>query len=282
MTKLTWAEVFELIEELDIPSGSVYGIPRGGAIVAGLLELLREVSVVTEPAKADWIVDDLIDSGRTQKKWTEIYKKPVVALLNKQIDKTLGWVEFPWEETADADAADHVTRILDHVGEDVTRDGLIETPDRVVRSWTELFWGYNRDPEEVMKWFKDDTDEMVVVRTVQFYSTCEHHMLPFFGKVDIAYIPDGAILGVSKIARLVDVYARRLQVQERLARQIGDALQNTKTCPPLGVAVHMTGQHLCMMTRGVKQQQAEMETNYLTGVFRTDPAARAEFFARTK
>ena len=176
----------------------------------------------------------------------------------------------------------HVTRILEHIGEDVTRDGLIETPTRVVKSWTELFAGYNRDPEEVMKWFEDDTDEMVVVRNVQFYSTCEHHMLPFFGNVDVAYIPDGAILGVSKIARLVDIYARRLQVQERLARQIGEALQNAKPCRPLGVAVHMTGQHLCMMTRGVKQQQAEMETNYLTGAFREKDAARAEFFARTK
>jgi GTP cyclohydrolase IA len=159
---------------------------------------------------------------------------------------------------------------------------LLETPKRVARSWSELYSGYNANAGDQLKWFEDNTDEMVVVRGVQFYSTCEHHMLPFFGEVDIAYIPNGAILGVSKLARLVEVYARRLQVQERLARQIGEALQDTKENAPLGVAVHMTGKHLCMMARGVKQQQAEMETNYLTGVFRTESATRAEFFARTK
>ena len=282
MTKLTWGEVFELVNNLDIPEGSVYGVPRGGSIIAGLCQLLRGVDVASTPDEAAWIIDDLIDSGRTQKKWQTGSGKPFVALLNKQSDKTLGWVEFPWEESSEVDAEDNVTRILEHLGEDTTRDGLLETPKRVTRSWSELYSGYNANASDQLKWFEDNTDEMVVVRGVQFYSTCEHHMLPFFGEVDIAYIPNGAILGVSKLARLVEVYARRLQVQERLARQIGEALQDTEENAPLGVAVHMTGKHLCMMARGVKQQQAEMETNYLTGAFRTDAAARAEFFARTK
>ena len=282
MTKLTWGEVFELVNNLDIPKGSVYGIPRGGSIVAGLCQLLRGVDVAPTPDEAAWIIDDLIDSGRTRKKWNEKYEKPFVTLLNKQVDKNLGWIEFPWEESSEVDAEDNVTRILEHLGEDVTRDGLLETPKRVARSWSELYSGYNANAGDQLKWFEDNTDEMVVVRGVQFYSTCEHHMLPFFGEVDIAYIPNGAILGVSKLARLVEVYARRLQVQERLARQIGEALQDTKENAPLGVAVHMTGKHLCMMARGVKQQQAEMETNYLTGAFRTKAAARAEFFARTR
>tara|TARA_Y100001951_G_scaffold105192_1_gene120571 strand:+ start:3260 stop:4114 length:855 start_codon:yes stop_codon:yes gene_type:complete len=283
ITKLSWNDIAKLIEKLDCPEGSVWGIPRGGAVVAGLLQLLRGVQIANSPAEADWFVDDLIDSGRTRDRWTTDYFKPFLGLINKQADiENYGWIEFPWEESAEKDAEDDVTRILEHLGEDVTREGLQETPTRVVRSWSELYSGYSLNPNDQMKWFKDDSDEMVVVRGVHFYSTCEHHMLPFYGKADIAYIPNGAILGVSKMARLVDVYARRLQVQERLARQVGEALQSAKPNPPLGVAVHMIGKHLCMMARGVKQQESEMETNYLTGVFRSDSAARAEFFSRTK
>ena len=178
-----------------------------------------------------------------------------------------------------------VRMLLGNIGEDVSRDGLYETPQRVSKSWSELYSGYDKTPNDVLKWFKDDTDEMVVIRNVKFFSTCEHHMLPFFGRVDIGYIPNGKIVGVSKLARLVHIYSRRLQVQERLARQIGEALEkDTK-----GVAVHVSGKHLCMMARGVQQTESEMETNYMTGIFRAldnsdniHISARAEFMNTIK
>lgn len=268
----------------------VWGVPRGGMFVALLIAEMYGSKYVDTPDEADLIVDDIIDSGRT-KSYFDMYHKPMQFFA--PYDKTKAecdyrdrWLVFPWEQSlfrgADQDREELVVRQIQMIGDDVSRDGLTETPQRVVRSWGELYSGYASNTEDVMKWFKDDTDEMVIVRDVQYYSTCEHHLLPFFGTVDIAYVPAGAVLGVSKVARLVDVYARRLQVQERLARQIGEALQNTDSYPPLGVAVHMKGQHLCMMARGVRQQQAELETNYLTGIFRTEPSARAEFFARTK
>jgi len=172
-----------------------------------------------------------------------------------------------------------VRSIIQAIGDDPNRAGMLETPNRVVRSWLELFSGYTNEVD--LKWFKDDTDEMVIVRDIEFFSTCEHHMLPFFGTADVGYIPNGAVVGLSKIARLVDNKARQFQIQERLARDIGNSLQNALTeHPPLGVAVVLRGQHLCMKARGVKQQNAVMETNYLTGVFRKDDSARHEFLNR--
>ena len=178
-----------------------------------------------------------------------------------------------------------VRMLLGTIEENVSRDGLYETPQRVANSWAELYAGYDKKPSDVLKWFEDDTDEMIVIRGIRFFSMCEHHMLPFYGYVDIGYVPDGRIIGVSKLARLTDIYARRLQVQERLARQIGEALEENT----LGVAVHIVGKHLCMMARGVRQTESEMETNYLTGIFRAlngneskHISARAEFFNRIR
>ena len=172
-----------------------------------------------------------------------------------------------------------VKSIIQAIGDDPTRAGMLETPNRVVRSWSELFSGYTNEID--LKWFEDDTDEMVIVRDIEFFSTCEHHMLPFFGTADVGYIPNGAVVGLSKIARLVDNKARQFQIQERLARDIGNSLQNAATeYPPLGVAVVRKGQHLCMQARGVRQQNAVMETNYLTGIFRESISAKQEFLNR--
>lgn len=166
--------------------------------------------------------------------------------------------------------------VLKEVGEDPEREGLKKTPDRVARSLRSCLSGYNEDPEKIVKSaiFKEDYKEMVLIKDIELYSLCEHHMVPFFGKAHIAYIPDKHITGISKIARVVDVFAKRLQVQERLTMQIRDCLQ--KTLNPLGVAVVIEAKHLCMMMRGVQKQNSVTTTSAFTGVFLKDPT-RNEF-----
>jgi len=171
------------------------------------------------------------------------------------------------------DIASSVLRCLEYLGEDPSRDGLRDTPRRVVASWRELYGGYNVDLSSLLRWFDDPTDEMIISKDIQFYSMCEHHMLPFFGRAAVGYIPRGKVIGISKLSRIVETYARRLQTQERLTHQIGEALEDMVE----GVAVHITAQHFCMMARGVNQQHSEMVTNYLTGPFRDTPEARNEF-----
>ena len=161
----------------------------------------------------------------------------------------------------------HYESILDILGEDKKREGLINTPERVAKSMVFLTLGYDADPAQILNSakFKEEYSEMVMVKGTEFYSLCEHHMLPFFGKVHVAYIPNGYITGLSKIARVVDVYARRLQVQERLTTQIKDCIQ--KTLNPLGVMVVIEAEHLCMQMRGVQKQHAMTVTSDFTGAF---------------
>ncbi|NPA93636.1 MAG: GTP cyclohydrolase I FolE [Chloroflexi bacterium] len=172
-----------------------------------------------------------------------------------------------------------VTNILKAIGEDPQRDGLQGTPDRVARMYTELLAGYRTDPVALVNdaLFDVDYDEMVIVRDIEFYSLCEHHMLPFIGRAHVAYIPKGRVLGLSKIPRIVDMFARRLQVQERLTRQIADFLD--ELLHPHGVAVVLEAYHLCAMIRGVKKHDARMVTSTMLGSFRTNLATRNEFFA---
>lgn len=175
-----------------------------------------------------------------------------------------------------------VTDILRHIGEDPEREGLRRTPLRVSRMYQELLAGYRTDPQTVINGalFEVDYDEMVVVRDIEYYSLCEHHLLPFFGHAHVAYIPQGRVLGLSKIPRVVDMFARRLQVQERLTTQIADFL--VETLQPQGVAVVMEGLHLCSLMRGVKKTDARMVTSAMRGVFRSNAATRAEFMAHIR
>lgn len=173
-----------------------------------------------------------------------------------------------------------IVRMLlkDVIGEDPDRGGLIDTPERVVRAWR--FWtsGYEQDPAALLKVFEDGAEkcnEMVLVKSLPVYSHCEHHMAPFFGVAHVAYIPDGKIVGLSKLSRLVDVFARRLQVQERLTNQIADAIQVNLN--PLGVAVVVECRHLCMESRGIQRQGATTTTSAMRGVFMAEDAARMEF-----
>ena len=170
-----------------------------------------------------------------------------------------------------------VIDLLMNIGEDPKREGLLETPRRVADAYEFLTSGYDKNIEEVMNdaLFNEKYDEMVLVKNIDFYSLCEHHMLPFYGKVHVAYIPDGKIIGLSKIPRIVEVFARRLQVQERMTRQIADTLE--KYLQPRGVAVVSEAYHMCMMMRGVEKQNSSATASAVHGDFKDDPRTRSEF-----
>lgn len=177
----------------------------------------------------------------------------------------------------EASLAELFERVLKRLGEDPAREGLVKTPERVARSLEFLTSGYRSEVAEVVNGavFEEEGDEMIVVQDIELYSMCEHHMLPFFGRASVAYIPDGRILGLSKLARIVDVFARRLQVQERMTYQIAKAVQGA--LQPHGVGVVIEASHLCMMMRGIQKQNSFTTTSAMMGVFKDDPKTRSEF-----
>lgn len=183
---------------------------------------------------------------------------------------------FVSSEQTTQDIAAHITALLQHIGEDAHREGLQRTPHRVGEAMQFLTQGYKQNPEAILQsaLFEEDYRQMVVVKDITFYSLCEHHLLPFFGKAHVAYIPNGKITGLSKIARVVDVFAHRLQVQERMTTQIKECIQQTLN--PLGVMVVIEAQHLCMQMRGVQKQNAITTTSDFTGAFNR-PETREEF-----
>jgi GTP cyclohydrolase I len=176
-----------------------------------------------------------------------------------------------------ADIEELIERLLEAIGEDPKREGLLRTPGRVARSMEFLTHGYQMDINDVLNGaiFNERYNEMVIVKDIEFFSMCEHHMLPFFGRAHVAYIPSGKIVGLSKIPRIVEVFSRRLQVQERMTQQIADTLY--KALQPEGVAVVVEGRHMCMMIRGVEKQHSVATTSAMLGVFRDDPKTRSEF-----
>ena len=171
-----------------------------------------------------------------------------------------------------------VTKVLELLGEDPKREGLLKTPSRVAKAWEFLTEGYHEDPKEILNQalFTSSNDEMVVVRDIEFYSTCEHHMLPIIGRVHIAYIPDGKVVGLSKIPRIVNVFARRLQIQEQMTEQIADAIADTIN--PKGVAVVVHARHMCMEMRGVQKINSTTVSSALRGLFKSDQRTRSEFY----
>jgi GTP cyclohydrolase IA len=170
-------------------------------------------------------------------------------------------------------------KLLENIGEDPSREGLVKTPERAAKALKYLTRGYQQTVDSVVNGalFESDTDELVLVKEIELYSLCEHHLLPFIGKCHVGYIPDGKVLGLSKIARLVDMFARRLQIQERLTKEIAETIQ--RLTGALGVAVVIEARHLCMMMRGVEKQNSIMTTSCLLGAFREEPSARAEFLS---
>lgn len=174
---------------------------------------------------------------------------------------------------------EYFSKIIAAVGEDLTREGLVDTPKRAAKAFKFLNNGYEKTLEEVLNGaiFEADTEDMVIVKDIELYSLCEHHLLPFIGKCHIAYLPQGKVLGLSKLARIVDMYARRLQIQEKLTKQIADAVETAVNAR--GVAVVIEAKHLCMMMRGVEKQNSVMTTSVMTGIFRKELSTRAEFLS---
>lgn len=277
----------------------VFPIPRGGVPVAYLLVGVMPIEIVDSPEMADFIVDDIVDSGATANRIMLALDKPIPlwALFRRPtiyppkldprfsgfvdaVNITDSWVVFPWEDQSASGADDIVIRLLQFIGEDPNREGLRETPARVIKAWKEWTSGYSEDPASVMKTFEDGAakvDEMIIIRDIPFWSHCEHHLAPFFGVAHIGYVPKGRIVGLSKLARLVDIFARRLQVQERLTNQIADAL--IEGLAPLGAGVVIEARHMCMESRGVKRTGSLTVTSAMRGAMLTKPEARAEFFA---
>ena len=265
----------------------IYGIPRGGIPEAYRMAGLFGFKVTDDITKADLVVDDLIDSGETMNRaLTKIENGkavPFFVLFNKDEEEFSDWLVFPWEADFNTSTVDITTRFLEAIGENSTRDGLKDTPNRVSRSWQELYKGYNMSPEDILKKvFVAEYDEMVILKGIDFYSTCEHHIMPFFGKVSIGYIPgkENKVVRISKLVRLVECFSRRLQIQERMTLQIAEAINTGLN--PLGVGILVDAQHLCMITRGVRQQNSVMKTSSMLGVFRDKPEVRAEFLSLIK
>ena len=182
-------------------------------------------------------------------------------------------------DNKDTDFENAVKAMMFHVGEDPSREGLLETPKRVRKAYEFMYGGYKEDPREILSkaLFTSSNDEMVLVRDIEFYSTCEHHLLPIIGRVHVAYIPDGKVVGLSKIPRVVNVFARRMQIQEQLTEQIADAIMDA--IAPMGVAVVIQARHMCMEMRGVEKINSTTTSSALRGLFKKDEKTRAEFFS---
>ncbi len=292
-------ELAKRIKNARKPYKVIHGIPQGGTAIA--LELCRLLGKTLIDARQlpNWekecvlIVDDLVDSGATLARFSD-YDTATIHIKdhtpdhlrpNFHIHQVSDWITYWWESTEERSIRDNVTRILQFIGEDPTREGLIKTPDRVAKSWQEIYGGYKIDPASVFTTFEaDGYSELVLLKGIEFYSTCEHHMLSFAGKAHIGYIANGRIVGISKLARLLDIYARRLQIQERIGQQVTKAIM--QYLKPAGAACIIEAEHLCMRCRGVEKQNSVMVTSSLTGRFLEDSdagrAARAELMGLIK
>ena len=178
------------------------------------------------------------------------------------------------------DKIENLTKqLIEEIGEDPSREGLLKTPSRVSKAWSFFSRGYNQDLDEIINnaVFNENATDMVVVRDVEFFSLCEHHLIPFFGRAHVAYLPNGKVIGLSKIPRIIDMFSRRLQVQERLTRQIAETVK--EILDPIGVAVIMEGQHMCMQMRGVEKQNSLTTTSSMLGKFRESDRTRSEFLS---
>lgn len=268
-----------------LPAGAkikAYPVPRGGVPVAYLLgSLVPNLLIVDTAEEADIFIDDLIDSGATCERLCDEHPgKPFFVLIDKREEGPFKgtWIVFPWEQDSGGSFEDNIRRLLQFIGEDASREGLHETPHRVAKAWRHWCSGYDKDPAKLLKVFEDGGetyDQMVLVKDIPIYSHCEHHLAAIIGTASIAYIPNGKIVGLSKLSRLADMFARRLQVQERLTDQIADAL--FKNLEPKGVGVLIKARHLCMESRGICQQGHHTVTTALRGVIKDEPETRAEF-----
>lgn len=278
-----------LLMQIDLshPNGGtvyIHPVPRGGIPVAYILQgmgfkFVMDLRITDSPNGCDYIVDDIIDSGKTKARFSD-WNVPFIAPFVVGVNVPRGtWLTFPWEQgETNTSGEDIFTRLLQYVHEDPNRGGLVETPARALRAWEDWTDGYDKKPSDILKGFEDGAagyNEMVLVRDIPFYSHCEHHLAPFFGTVTIGYVPNIRVVGLSKLSRLVDIFAHRLQVQERMTVQITHALAEELDC--CGVGVVVKARHLCMESRGIRKQGHETVTSKLQGVMFTKPEARSEF-----
>ena len=276
-THISWEQVYYRLEEAikHLPKNTkYYGVPRGGQIVAGMTG-----NAVDDIESADVIIDDLIDSGATEERYKE-YKKPFIALIDKRKELQGEWLVFPWELKEDdtpETVEDNVKRLLQYFGEDANREGLQDTPKRFIKFFKEFL---NPPKWECTTFEGEGYDEMIVQTNIPFHSLCEHHIAPFFGTGTIAYIPNKRIVGLSKLARTLETYSRRLQNQERITMQVAEFLW--EELQPKGVAVQLSAKHMCMEMRGVKKHDTYTTTTKLLGIFKKDPSARNEFLNAIK
>lgn len=291
--KVAIAEIARQIKKKERCYKSIYPIPRGGYFTAIELSRLLNTPIECDKANIDHttlVVDDICDSGKTIKEF-DGYDTAVAFVKERSLNKVSfsggivpenDWLVFP--DGHETTVEENITRILEYIGEDPTREGLVGTPDRIIRMWGEIFRGYDKGQKPKITTFDNGKDgityDNMVVDEGDFYSMCEHHMMPFFGKYWFAYIPNpkGRILGISKIGRVVDYCAARMQIQERLVHDIVDMLAKAlgDGNPPLGMALVMRGEHLCKTMRGVKKK-GKMMSSYLVGAFKEDAQVRNEF-----
>jgi len=269
MINITWDTVFKELDLVDNMGTTIYGIPKGGMIVAGFL---KHAKTTHDPSKATLFLDDVKDSGWTEQFYKDKFSQtPFVALFDKTKHYQNEWIVFPWEAdhpNGEDTIEQNIVRQLQFIGEDPKRSGIVDTPKRMVKAWQETFSGYKQNPADFFTSFDDENQKfggLVYLKDIEFFSTCEHHWLPFYGKALVAYIPDGPVLGASKMARLVDVFAKRLQMQERIAEQVTEAIMTH--LKPLGAACMIEAKHMCIACRGVKKQHSVMGYNSLKGVF---------------
>lgn len=300
------ADNIRAVMNLTMNITGVYGVPQGGIIPAMDLARLLQLPLYNGETLVDnqrssailpktvLVVDDIVDSGKTRR----TYPDNKFACLHFKVVNCTGmdgapdfyinnceniFIQYWWEKSSQTTSPvyDNVVRILEFIGENPNREGLVDTPQRVTKAIRHLFSGYSIDPKDVITTFDSDGyDEMVLLKDIEFYSTCEHHMLPFFGKAHIAYIPDKKVIGISKLARLVEIFSRRLQIQERITEQITSTIM--EVLQPKGAACVLEAQHLCMLSRGVEKQNSMMVTSSLKGIFLEKPAVREEFMRLIK
>lgn len=288
MIKITYqkliSDIDKLIGHIDQQKQfytGIYGVPRGGVPIAVLLSKALNLPLVDSEdqiSSKTLIVDDLVDSGRTKARFEEndfaaLYVKPHSPSPSFYVEVLDDWIEFPYEAT-EQDEQSVITRLLEIIGEDPTREGLLDTPKRVIKFYKQFL---SPDEFNFTVFDGEGYDEMIVQKNIPFFSLCEHHMAPFFGHATVAYIPGKKIVGLSKLARTVEHYSRRLQNQERITTQVANRLQ--EELDPMGVAVVLNARHFCMEMRGVKTHDVSTSTSKLLGVFKDKAEVRHEFLS---
>ena len=299
--RYSWVDIHRFVDDmlsnlmLDLRQTGVYGIPTGGGVVAAILcskfsnATPERVVPLDTPRPGCVIVDDIVDSGRTMGRFFSRGGHTCRALFSKPHSPSelcygsrlvTQYIQFPWEHSGSPD--DAVVRLLEYIGEDPTRDGLLDTPRRVTQALREMTSGLHQDPVKILsRSFECESDEMVVVRGIPFWSLCEHHLMPFYGTVDVGYIPTGKVVGLSKIPRAVGCLARRPQIQERMTTEIATSIFTATGLSPAGVGVVVRATHTCMCARGVRSH-GNMVTSCLLGCIRDNEATRGEFLSLTR